>query len=71
MDFICKSQYTGIGQFVRCLEYKPSKCSFAVPMGSTFFCTSPHWAHFYTNENIPVQENPTIQDKVDETRMIS
>ena len=46
MDFTCKAQYTGIGQFVRCLESNASQCPFAVPLGSTFFCKSPHWVHF-------------------------
>ena len=71
MDFTCKAQYTGIGQFVRCLENKPSKCPFALPLGSTFFCKSPHWANFYSKQDKSVQEYLTIQDKVDEEKKVS
>jgi hypothetical protein len=41
MDFSCKAQLVGIGQFTRCLEDAPSKCSYAVPVGSAYFCESP------------------------------
>jgi hypothetical protein len=71
MDFTCKAQHTGIGQFVRCLEHQASGCPFAVPLGGTFFCKSPQWAHFYKKQNIKNQKNLTIQEKEDETRMIS
>ena len=72
MDFSCKAQYTGIGQFVRCLEEdKASSCSFATPLGSTYLCKSPHWANLYSNHNITDQQNLTIQEKTDQVRMIS
>ena len=72
MDFSCKAQYTGIGQFFRCLEDdKASSCSFAAPLGSTYLCKSPHWANLYTKHNITVQENLKIQEKEDQIRMIS
>jgi hypothetical protein len=71
MDFTCKAQYTGIGHFVRCLESKPSKCSFAERVGSTFFCKSPHLTHFYSKENITVQENTTVNNKKEPIRVIS
>ena len=71
MDFICKAQYTGIGQFVRCLEYKAPMCPFAVPLGSTFFCNSPYWANVYTKKNTTADKILAKQDETDETRLIS
>ena len=71
MDFYCKAQYTGIGEFVRCLESKGSMCPFAEPLGSTFLCKSPHWPHFSQEGNITKKEDPTILNKVNEVRMIS
>lgn len=41
MNFYCRAQSVGIGQFVRCLEDANRKCSYAVPIGSANFCYSP------------------------------
>ena len=41
MEFLCKAQYVGTGEFVRCLEDLSTRCYFAEPMGSTYFCKSP------------------------------
>ena len=72
MDFSCKAQYTGIGQFVRCLEEDNApSCSFAAPLGSTYLCKSPHWAHLHTKDNTTLHESLTIQEKTDQVRMIS
>jgi len=71
MDFTCKALYTGIGNFVRCLEEdKATRCSFAVPLGITHFCKSPLWANFHTKESIPSKEKTLIQKKRDEKRII-
>jgi len=32
----------GVGQFVRCLEDAPSRCRYAIPLGSSCFCTNPN-----------------------------
>ena len=72
MDLTCKAQYTGIGQFVRCLDdTKASLCPFAAPLGSTYFCKSPHWAHLYKKQNIVTLRNISTQEKAEEVRMIS
>ena len=71
MEFNCKAQYTGIGQFVRCLEQGASKCPFGVPLGSTYFCKSPHWAHFYSKQNMKAEENLTLQETRDKIKMVS
>jgi len=47
-EIVCKGQYVGINHFVRCLEEKPSKCPFAVPLGGAYFCQSPILSY---NEN--------------------
>jgi hypothetical protein len=39
---VCKQQAVGINHFVRCLEENPSQCSYAVPLGSAYFCQSPY-----------------------------
>ena len=71
MDLSCKAQYTGLDQFVRCLEHKGAQCSFAVSVGSTFFCKSPHWSHLYSKKNITIQEKNNVKEKVDPIRVIS
>jgi len=42
MNISCKAQSVGVGGFVRCLEDTPSRCSFAFPLGSAYFCNSYH-----------------------------
>lgn len=72
MKFNCKAQYTGMGEFVRCLEEeKASTCLYAVPLGITFFCKSPHWANFDTKQNNSVQKDLIIQEKVNATNVMS
>ena len=39
---VCKIQSVGIDHFVRCLEDDPTKCPYAVSLGSACFCRSPH-----------------------------
>jgi hypothetical protein len=41
IDFNCKAQFLGIGQFARCLEEMPSECPFAISLGNAYFCESP------------------------------
>ena len=41
MKFNCKAQLVGIEQFVRCLEDFSPRCSFAIPVGTAYFCNSP------------------------------
>jgi len=72
MDFSCKAQYTGTGKFVRCLEEdKAQGCSYAEPLGNTYFCKSPQCYHFYNHDHLTIKKKPAIQDEVKKARMIS
>jgi hypothetical protein len=35
---LCKAEDTGIEKVIRCLDEKPSACSFALPFGTVHFC---------------------------------
>jgi hypothetical protein len=41
LDFHCKAQLVGIEQFVRCLEDFSPRCSFAISLGTAYFCNNP------------------------------
>ncbi len=60
MDFCCKAQLVGIDHFVRCLEEPPSRCSFAVVLGSASLCQSPFLNSHNKGMQQPTSENLSI-----------
>ena len=38
---LCKARDFGLDSFLECLEDSPSKCTFALSFGSTYFCQCP------------------------------
>ena len=38
---LCKARDFGLDSFLECLEESPSKCTFALSFGSTYFCQCP------------------------------
>ena len=48
MNFSCKAQWVGIGQFVRCLEHEPQECDYVAFIGNASFCQSPLRHYLFT-----------------------